>query len=85
MRRATWIGCVVACLGCEPDKPAKHPVVQMAPFDLDCPRAELHYYKINGKTWGVRGCGKQTKYVEVCHSVNNPWMMPYEDCQWVQN
>ncbi len=85
MRRVTLIGCMLVGLGCEPDKPAVHPVVQMAPFDLQCPKGELHYFKINDQTWGVRGCGKQTKYVQVCHSVNNPWLMPDEDCQWVQN
>jgi hypothetical protein len=85
LRRAALLGCLLVGLGCAPDVPAVHPVVQMAVFDLQCPRAELHYYKINDQTWGVRGCGKQTKYVEVCRSLNNPSMVREEECQWVQN
>jgi hypothetical protein len=81
MRRVAFFGCLLAGLGCTPDKPAEHPVVQMAQFDLQCPKAELHYFKINEETWGVRGCGKQAKYVLICS-----WgTTTDEECRWLQN
>jgi hypothetical protein len=86
LRRVTCIGCLLVGLGCEPDKPAVHPVVQMAPFDLQCPKGKLHFYQINDETWGVRGCGKQAKYVRICHAVSPGMNLPDdEECRWVQN
>jgi hypothetical protein len=41
----------------------------MATFDLDCPREQLEYVKIDEGTWGVSGCGKRTKYVRICRQV----------------
>jgi hypothetical protein len=56
----------------------------MAAFDLQCPKAQLSYTQIDRGTWGVTGCGKQTKYVRLCRQVGSGWMIE-DDCRWVQN
>ncbi len=70
---------------CEyPDKPAEHPIVGMAVFDLNCPRGQLRYFPINDDTVGVEGCGQRTKYVRIC----SHWgvgLMTGTDCRWVRN
>ncbi len=71
-----------ALAACAPAKPTVHPVVKLAQFDLQCPREELSYTQISKKMIGVRGCGKQTKYVKLCRVVQGWWD---EECQWVQN
>jgi hypothetical protein len=53
----------------------------MAPFDLDCPRSEIEYTRIDEDVWGASGCGKRVKYVQICHRTVHGW----EECQWVQN
>jgi hypothetical protein len=69
-------------VACAPAEPAIHPVVSKAQFDLSCPRDQLTYLEIDEKTFGVRGCGKQTKYVEICRVTR---AFPGEECQWIQN
>jgi hypothetical protein len=55
----------VALIACVPPTEAVAPVAE---FDLQCPRANLSYTQLNEKTIGVKGCGKQAKYVEICQS-----------------
>ncbi len=52
-------------------------LAKRASFDLDCPREDLHYRELDAQTMGVRGCGRQATYVEVCRSGEN--------CTWVMN
>ena len=54
-----------------------------AAFDLKCPEGQIEIVPIDGRTKGVRGCGKQATYVESCKGggANSP---PY-DCVWVLN
>jgi len=75
---------IAACGG--PDKPAEHPVVKMAPFDLDCPKDQIKYTHIDDGVWGAAGCGKRTKYVQDCREMGlqSPWTV-HEECRWIQN
>jgi hypothetical protein len=78
----TGLGFVLGLLSllaaCEPEKPAEHPIVGMAQFDLQCPKEQLRYFHIAEGIWGVEGCGKRAKYVEICRYKDY-------DCHWVQN
>src|SRR5436853_2127081 len=77
----------LASAGCEAEasgKPAEHPIVHLAPFDLDCPREQLHYTQLTPTTWGVTGCGRRTKYVKVCRQVGTGIFIS-DDCRWIQN
>ena len=82
MRWRTSVGLVgtlaLSSVDCDLSEP-RHPVREMAPFDLDCPREKLRYVKLGEKAWGVRGCGRKTKYIEICGGAH------IEECRWVQN
>ena len=81
---AGWTINLCAACGGEPTKMVEHPVVRMAPFDLNCPRESLSYTPIDSGTWGVTGCGRRTKYVKLCRQVG-VGMLAHDDCRWVQN
>jgi hypothetical protein len=51
-----------------------------ATFDLQCPSPETQLLDIDVRTKGVRGCGKQLTYVEVCDNRPDGW-----HCTWVLN
>lgn len=51
-----------------------------ATFDLQCPVSATELVDIDERTKGVRGCGKQLTYVEVCDSRPDGW-----HCTWVLN
>lgn len=69
-----------------PAKRTRHPVLKMAPFDLNCPYEQIEFIKIDEQTVGARGCGKQVKYVKLCRQVLRPWTYGLRDeCRWVQN
>ncbi|HSY24580.1 MAG TPA: hypothetical protein VK841_20785 [Polyangiaceae bacterium] len=73
------------CVSCVDEaKPTVHPVVQMAMFDLNCPREQLLYTRIDDATWGVEGCGQRAKYVKICRQVGYG-MAISDDCRWVRN
>ncbi len=78
LRKTVPLFGLLALLGCEPAKPPVHPVVRMAQFDLQCPRDQITYTQITDRVIGVRGCGKQTKYAQVCRQHN-------VDCQWFED
>jgi hypothetical protein len=79
---ATFVAALIVGVGCvsaeEQKKWAVHPVVRMAPFDLDCPEEKLSYKHIDDETWGVVGCGRRTKYVRICNSRG-------VECRWLKN
>lgn len=89
-RAKAW--CVVAALGgafsagagCHAPEPARHPVARVAPFDLDCPREQLSYTQIDDKTWGVTGCGRRAKYIEVCRPLDMD-ALTEDRCRWIRN
>lgn len=76
---------LLALLGCEPAKPAVHPVVKLAQFDLQCPRNQLTYMRLTDRVIGVRGCGKQTKYTQVCRQKHVTAGIFADECQWFQD
>lgn len=81
------LACLCSCSPSKPAKPAKHPVVTMAPFDLDCPEEKLKYEHLNKKAWGVSGCGKRTKYIHVCRQVSYGLVGAFHTnkCFWERN
>lgn len=69
-------------------KGARHPVRQRAPFDLRCDADELSYERLDERTIGVSGCGKNATYVELCHDrihALGRFVATEEECQWVMN
>jgi len=56
-------------------------LVKRAAYDLDCtePMGVTH---IDAKTRGVRGCGRQATYVQLCDA---PVDNPMRSCAWVMN
>jgi hypothetical protein len=71
--------------GCVETPPAVHPVVKQAQFDLNCPRSELRYMKLDEKTIGVTGCGGRAKYVALCRTTNPGTIAASDECQWVRD
>jgi len=56
-------------------------LVNRAAFDLNCTEP-LGVTPIDAKTRGVRGCGKQATYVQICDAaIDNP----LRSCVWVMN
>jgi hypothetical protein len=51
-----------------------------ATFDLQCPAPSTQFFDLDERTKGVRGCGKQMTYVEVCDNRPDGW-----HCTWVLN
>ncbi len=56
----------------------------MAAFDLNCPKSELRYQRIDDDTWGVVGCEQRAKYVRICHSAGFG-IGTHQECRWVKN
>ena len=81
-------GSFVAAAGCATSGPSAMEIVQnrrlvkRAAFDLDCPTEPMSIVKIDEKTRGVRGCGRQATYVELCDA---PVDNPMRTCTWVMN
>ena len=53
-----------------------------AEFDLRCPRQQLKVFRIDQRTNGVQGCGRQATYVESCDGDRSGGM---GSCTWVLN
>ncbi len=51
-----------------------------ATFDLQCPAPQVEIVDIDERSKGVRGCGKQMVYVEICDNRPDGW-----HCTWVLN
>jgi hypothetical protein len=61
-----------------------HPVVEVAPSDLDCPAEQIRYEKFDDSAIGVSGCGKQATYERTCYTVfeygtHGPY---HTECKW---
>jgi hypothetical protein len=56
-------------------------LLKRAAFDLHCTKDELSVTRLDSKTRGVRGCGRQATYLQVCELPNNP----FAECSWVMN
>jgi hypothetical protein len=82
----------LACGTPEPEVPAarrRHPVAVRAPFDLNCPREQLRYDRLDKNTMGVSGCGRRATYVRVCNdriASTSPYRLDtYVECRWLLN
>ena len=77
------IGASLACGGSNRipgiDPPPLRP---RAAFDLNCPEKSITLIKIDEKTTGARGCGKQATYVESCQGTPSG---NETNCQWLMN
>ena len=76
--------CLLAASACATAPEEEHPVVRMAQFDLNCPRAKLSFTRISEDAVGVSGCGRRIKYVRLCHQTG-VGMFRDDECQWVTN
>jgi hypothetical protein len=79
--RRLLLGTVALLSSCAAPQRKEHPIVNLAVFDLNCPKAQLTYAQIDEKNWGVAGCGQRVRYVEMCR--RNQYNL--EECQWVSN
>lgn len=82
------LGCTA--LACTAQNLASHPVAARAPADLDCPKDDVHYRRLEDKLIMVKGCGRTATYVEQCQERFNAAAsatlgMPTssETCEWV--
>ena len=91
---ALCLGCLAVACGGPPESeapkgPKRHPVAVRAPFDLNCPREQLSYNRLDKKTMGVAGCGRRATYVRVCHDrIGDSWgnhVSTYVECSWMLN
>jgi hypothetical protein len=69
----TWS--MTAVVGCSA---TKDQLLKRAAFDLGCTKDEMRVTRIDQRTRGVRGCGKQATYIESCDSAR-------ASCTWVLN
>ena len=70
---------VVASSGCPSAATQKEKLLKRAAFDLKCTKDELSVTKLDERTRGVRGCGRQATYLRSC---NDPYGA---NCTWVMN
>jgi hypothetical protein len=87
MRSWAWLGLVVCSslaaytAGCATQPSPRDRLLKRAAFDLKCTKDELSVTKLDDRTRGVSGCGRQATYVSSC---NTHGMMQY-NCTWVMN
>ncbi len=63
----TWLALASLCgAGCGATGASLKSLEARATFDLQCPAPSIQTVEIDERTRGVRGCGKQMTYVEVC-------------------
>ena len=75
---ATLIAAVVLFgAGCRHGLTPNERLLNRASFDFNCAQGELDLTEIDHKTRGVRGCGRQATYVEVCDARMK--------CTWIMN
>jgi hypothetical protein len=67
---------LIAACAAQPTRRDK--LLKRAAFDLNCGKDELTVSKLDDRTRGVRGCGRQATYVETCDRVGY-------NCTWVMN
>lgn len=61
-------------------KEAQQQLLQRAGFDLVCPTDELGAFELDGSSYGVRGCGRQARYVILCGKD----IAGQHRCEWVR-
>ena len=66
---------LAALVGCSA---TKEQLLKRAAFDLRCTKDEMRVTRIDARTRGVRGCGKQATYIESCDANRG-------SCTWVLN
>jgi hypothetical protein len=89
-RKLLWLaaGALVAGAGCATTGPSAverledRRLMKRAAFDLDCPTEPMSIVRIDEKTRGVRGCGRQATYVKLCDAPVDNVM---RSCVWVMN
>ena len=88
---ALGLGAALLASGCGgepvPQAPKRHPVAVRAPFDLNCPREQLVYQRLDPRTMGVSGCGRRATYIRVCRDrIGNQvgtYVDTYVECSWL--
>jgi hypothetical protein len=76
--------CSLAAGACATAPDEEHPIVRMAVFDLNCPRAKLSFTRLSEDSVGATGCGRRVKYVRLCRETHIGKLAD-EECQWVTN
>jgi hypothetical protein len=75
---ACWLAGVAVTGGCATAAQQKDKLLKRAAFDLKCTKDELSVTKLDERTRGVRGCGRQATYVRSCsddYNINCTWVM----------
>ena len=68
-------------LGCATQPTPRDRLLKRAAFDLHCTKDEMTVSKIDERTRGVRGCGRQATYVQTC----DHYGVAAYNCTWVMN
>ncbi|HEY7371041.1 MAG TPA: hypothetical protein VIF57_02610 [Polyangia bacterium] len=72
----------VVVVGCATGPTSRDKLLKRAAFDLHCTKDELSVSKIDDRTRGVRGCGRQATYVQSC---DGHYGAASFNCTWVMN
>jgi hypothetical protein len=83
---AAGAGCMLALIGCATGLTSAslledRRLIDRAAFDLNCAEP-MAVTKLDAKTRGVRGCGRQATYVQLC---DGPADNVTRSCVWVMN
>jgi hypothetical protein len=68
--------------GCATGPTSRDKLLRRAAFDLNCTKDEMSVTKLDERTRGVRGCGRQATYVQSCDA---PPTAIVRNCTWVMN
>jgi hypothetical protein len=72
----------LAVSGCATTEKRGDLLRKRAAFDLHCTRDELSVTRLDERTRGVTGCGRQATYLYTCERPNNAFD---PGCSWVMN
>jgi hypothetical protein len=73
---------LIAGAGCATGPTPRDRLLKRAAFDLHCTKDEMSVTKLDEKTRGVRGCGRQATYVEMCDAAPTSML---RTCSWVMD
>jgi hypothetical protein len=65
---------IAALLACDDPDTRNYQLKRRAAFDMRCPEDRLEVRLIDDRSAGVKGCGQQHVYIEVCRGES--------DCTW---
>jgi hypothetical protein len=91
LRSPAMAVCALSLLACggtteSARRPKPHPVLAVAPFDLDCPVDQLRLTVLNKKNVGVTGCGRRARYHLICRDRARKDVLLkvelYVECEW---